>query len=517
MSKLFQPLATGAIIAAMSGPALADVTPSDVFAQWTQYADAFGYQSLSEPEMQGDNLFWPEFSMSMEIPADPDADMTGGILTLTMENVAMTERGDGTVAIEVPESSTMTVVGDGFNGEDFTLTATLTAEGYDMVASGTPDDITYEFDSVRIGISLDEFDGKNGTFPTPGEMSVILEGMEGQSRVTSAGLIQAMQDFSIVKVTYNIDVTSPKPDEPGFFKWIGESRGITSTASGTFPPDMDMTDMVAAIEAGYAVDAQMKYTGGNSVMDFSDDETSFKLSTISEGGTFDIAMSAAGMTYDFLVNQLNFTAEGSDIPFPIRSGMAAFGLGISVPLMASDTDQTFGASLTLTEVELPPEVWMMADPGNALPHDPVTAELDVSGVGKLFVDLMDEEEMSTLGMTGGVPGEVSKLVIEKLLISAAGATIAADADLDVDNSAQSIFDPDMPAFGGTANLRLTGVTGLIDKLSQMGLIPPGPAMMASGMAKQLGKVETGPDDLSADVVLTKEGSLTVNGNPIPLQ
>ncbi len=37
------------------------------------------------------------------------------------------------------------------------------------------------------------------------------------------------------------------------------------------------------------------------------------------------------------------------------------------------------------------------------------------------------------------------------------------------------------------------------------------------MAKQLGKVETGPDDLSADIVLTKEGSLTVNGNPIPLQ
>jgi hypothetical protein len=73
----------------------------------------------------------------------------------------------------------------------------------------------------------------------------------------------------------------------------------------------------------------------------------------------------------------------------------------------------------------------------------------------------------------------------------------------------------MPAFAGKVDLRLTGVGGLIGNLAQMGLIPMPQAMMVTGMIQQLGKPESGPDDVSALIEVTKESQLTVNGAPLP--
>jgi hypothetical protein len=49
----------------------------------------------------------------------------------------------------------------------------------------------------------------------------------------------------------------------------------------------------------------------------------------------------------------------------------------------------------------------------------------------------------------------------------------------------------------------------------MGLIPMPQAMMVTGMIQQLGKPESGPDDVSALIEVTKESQLTVNGAPLP--
>ena len=59
--------------------------------------------------------------------------------------------------------------------------------------------------------------------------------------------------------------------------------------------------------------------------------------------------------------------------------------------------------------------------------------------------------------------------------------------------------------------------GLINKLGQMGLIPGPQAMMTAGMIQQLGKIESGPDDVSAKIELSQEGAVTINGNALPLR
>ncbi len=509
--------AVGLLAMTIATPSFADVTPQDVWDQWNSYMTSFGYAVATEPQNAGGNLHWPEFTLSLEIPQNEKSRVKGGTVGITLEGITMSDRGDGTVAIDMPAVSKIMIVGEGTGDDDFAVSSTMTTEGYSMIASGQPGDINYVTDAVRIAMTVDEIDGKNGKMPTPGVLSFIMEGMKAENRITTGDIMQMSQDFSIVNLIYNIDITDPNPDEEGHFKWNGTIGGLSSTGVASIPRNMDMTDLAAAMDAGYAMNGSMKYTTGQGAMDFADDESAFKMSTTSAGVDLTAAMSKAGIAYDVLVNQLRFNMSGNDIPFPISSGMSAFGLGVSMPIQASENDQPFGASITMRDVDLPLEVWGMADPTGALPHDPVTAEIDLTGNGRLFVNLMNEDEMTQLGMTGGVPGELSKVIVNKLLLKAAGATITAAADVDVDNKAKSIFNPAMPAIGGTANLRLTGVTGLIDKLAQMGLIPPGPAMMASGMAKQLGKAESGPDDLSAAIVLTKEGSLTVNGNPMPLQ
>ena len=68
---------------------------------------------------------------------------------------------------------------------------------------------------------------------------------------------------------------------------------------------------------------------------------------------------------------------------------------------------------------------------------------------------------------------------------------------------------------GTADVRMTGVTGLLNKLAQMGLIPAAQAMMAAGMIQQIGKPEGGADDFSAKIEMTPNGNMLVNGMPMP--
>lgn len=519
MKTTFRNSAIAAIaMSAMAAPALADVTPQEIWDSWSRYFDSFGYTVTAAPQSRGSDLVISEMSLSVPIPAPGDDDAPLGKIDVIMGGVELIDNGDGSVQIVIPEAMPITIQGEGVEGEDFSLVMNLLTQAYVTRASGTPQTITYDTSAESITLAAVSFDGDEGLKQVPGKIEFTMQKSSGSSVIDMRdGMIAVTQDFDVGSLFYDVDIVQTEGDDAGTLLWKGAINNMVSTSELAIPDGIDMTNISAAMKAGYSVQGSLTYDSGNGGIDFKDDEEQFKIATSSNGGAILVSMDSNGIAYDVTSTGLTLHVEGKDVPFPIDTTIGQTRFGLSFPVEARTDEQTFSATIGLTDVAVPEMVWMMADPTGALPHDPVTVEIALSGNGILTADIMDEQQMIDVGMSGMPPGQINGVKLDKLLVKAAGAMISADADMVVDNNGKSVFNPAMPAFGGTANLRLTGVTGLIEKLSQMGLIPPGPAMMSAGMIKQMGKQESGPDDLSAVLFLSPTGELTVNGVPFPLQ
>ena len=502
--------------AALSAPARADVTAEDVWSQWQTYFSSFGYTVNTQPVADSAGLRLPDLTISMAVPANPTTGVAGGDVTFTMGSIALVNRGDGTVAIEVPGSLPMTITGEGNEDESFEVRGSMTTTGYSTIASGTPDDITYTFSADQLQLQIDELIGKEGKSVTPDAFMVAMTDAAGTSRLAQTGDATAIdQTTTVGELSYDIDFSVPDGENPGHLKAKGGYSGLTSTAYGNIPADFDPMKMDEALSAGYAMNADLSFATGQTALDFTDPEQSMAFNSSSQGGSFAVGMSNAGMVYNVDTRDIVLSLEGSEIPFPINTTLGAFGFGITMPVAPGDEVQDFSARLALTDAAVPEPLWMMIDAGNALPHDPLTAEIELSGKAKLFVNIMDQAALTNAAKSQTTPGELSQLTLGKLLLKAAGATITANGAFDVDNTARSPINPDLPAFDGQIDLRMTGVTTLLGQLGQMGLIPMPQAMMATGMIQQLGKPESGPDDLSAAIQVTKDAQITINGMPLP--
>ena len=505
-------LAVLACLAAFSAPARADLTAADVWEQWRDYLEGFGYTVTADESGSGDTLVIDNLKMTIAMEEG------GGTSTVTMNMGQMTLTGmpDGSVDISLPASLPMSLVVDGVASEEpVKVDLDYTTAGFAMKASGTPEATTYTYSADSIGIVLKGVEAEGKPMDL-GTVDFTLAGIEGVTAMETENGTSAQQRMSAESLNYTVDITSPDPAEPGTLKMTGMASGLSFDGTFDIPDGVDLNDMAAALKAGYGMDGAFVYEGGNSSLSFDDGADSFTSQSSSSGGEVGFAMDNDGLSYSVRSDDTKISVAGSSIPFPVVIESTELGLHLALPVAQSDEMKTFAAGLTLAEVSIPAELWMAFDPTGKLPHDPVTISLDLSGVGRLFVDLFDEKQMVQLGSTGGTPGEVQSVKLENLLVEALGASIEAVADLDVDNNAMSPLGP-FPNVFGTANINLIGVKSLLSTLSDMGLVPPGQAMMASGMISELAEQVSGPDDLAAEIVLSPQGALSVNGKTIPLQ
>ena len=116
-----------------------------------------------------------------------------------------------------------------------------------------------------------------------------------------------------------------------------------------------------------------------------------------------------------------------------------------------------------------PELWAMIDPGAQLPRDPASVLLDVTGQVKVLFDLVDPIALGELDQSGAMPGELLSLDLNSLSARAVGAGADASGAFTFDNTDLVSFDG-IPAPDGRADIVLTGVNGLLDRLLSMGLL-----------------------------------------------
>ncbi len=487
--------------------ALADLTPGQVWSVWRDYMTGFGYQIDATETTQGKDLVVSDINLSFAIPEGQ------GSFEMSVGDMSFNQNGDGTVAIVFPDTIPMTMTGkDVGSGEDFSMTMTLSQTGHVMTASGSPDNLTYDYSAETLGMEMDQImvDGQ-GPDGANAKMTFTGTNVSNTTNMAIGDLRRYDQVSAVDSATYAISFESP--DGGGERADIqGAVQGLKMSGKGTIPLALpDMTDMSALMDAGFDMAGQITYDGGSANIDAENPQDgNFKAQTSSQGGSLDVAIGSDGIAYGGGQKDLKVTANVATLPFPIEFGMAESAFNLAMPVKKAEEAQDFAFGITMGSFTMSDLIWSLFDAAGQLPRDPATIKLDLSGKAKVLVDIMNPEAAA---QATGAPGELETLSLNALLVDALGAKLEGSGAITMDGDGPSMV-PGMGSPVGAVNLALAGGNGLLDKLVGIGLLPQEQAMGARMMMGIFTVPGDGPDTLKSEIQFTQDGQILANGQRI---
>jgi hypothetical protein len=254
----------------------------------------------------------------------------------------------------------------------------------------------------------------------------------------------------------------------------------------------------------------MGYTAGG--MQFAATEPAGTTSGTTRTGTvrLEFAMDSDALRYDVQATDQAFTLSGPEMPLPLDVRMAESAFRVTAPIAKAEDPQDMAFGLTLRGFEMSDLLWNVFDPGAALPRDPATIAMDITGQVTPFFNLFDPEQMAMLEATGGTPIELNALTLNDLTIDAAGAKLGGSGSFTFDNDDLQTFGG-FPRPNGEINVTLDGANSLIDKLIAMGLLTNEDAMGARMMMSMFAVPGQGPDSLKSTLTINDQGHVLANG------
>jgi hypothetical protein len=480
------------------GAATADVTAQQVWDQWKAQMDIYGENGVTfgSEVMSGDTLTVSDLAMNMS-NAESTVEASFGTLTLT-------ENGDGTVSIVFPEEYPITIgqTGDMDNNQAVIL---VKMAGLKTVVSGTPEEMKYAFTADRNTITLNKVIEDGAELPV--EMNFTISNISGDYMVKTADMRNVSYDMTAGSFDILVDVK----DAENAFMLSGQMANLGMKADVDMPLVIDQEHPETMFADGF--DVAGNYSIGKSALIFNVTESGQATNGAMgfDGGTLDFAMNADGMKYDSTTQNLSVSLSGGEIPFPVDFTLGEYGLGFEMPLAKSDEPVPFTAKVNLTDLAVNDIIWSMIDAGGVLPHDPATAQMDVSGTTTLFFDILDPTQTEAMEMADA-PGELNSIALNNLKLAIAGALVTGTGNFTFDNTDMVSFDG-MPRPEGEVNLQINGANGLMDKLIQMGLLPEDQAMGARMMMGMFATV-VGDDQLTSRIEINAAGEVMANGQRI---
>ncbi|WP_170763422.1 DUF2125 domain-containing protein [Ruegeria lacuscaerulensis] len=497
----------GAVLAyaAITQGAFADVTAQEVWDDWQAYLTQMGYTVSGDQSVSGDVTTITDMTFAVEIP-DQD-----GSFRMVVPEMTLTENGDGTVSIGLPESFPMTLSGEE-GDEEFSVDIGYSHSGLQMVVSGAPDDMTYDYSAETLGIKLDELtvDGE----PLPDDVlgvQIALANLAGSSRMKIGENRDIDQKFTADGLTYDLVFNDPESNEDG--KIDGSLNQLTFEGTNVIPAGFNVADPQAFSKEGFSFSGLFTYASGKTAIAGTSEGEAFSIGSESEGGRFGASFDSQRLAYDVEQNSSKLAVTTADLPFPIEIAMANAGLKFEFPVQESEEIQPFGFAMNLTDFTMSDVLWSIFDPAGALPRDPATIALDTTGTAKILTNIFDPAAVEELEFSEEAPGELHSLKINELLVSLVGAKLTGDGDFTFDNSNTEEFDG-MPAPSGIANLKLVGANALIDKLIGMGLVSDSDALGARMMMGLMAVPGEEPDTLNSKIEFTEDGQILANGQRI---
>jgi len=493
---------------ALAPAALADVTAEQVWSDWRGYMADAGYAVKATEERVGDTLSITDLAMTLDIPEDSST------VTMTMGEFSFADNGDGTVSIVLPSDLPIGVSVGGDDSEEADIGLNYATKGLSINVSGDPQDMTYTYSAASAGLALTELvvEGEPVDMAEFGTVEMTIANIAGSTRMQVDELRRSVQKVTTGAVSYLVDVNEPEGGD-GHVLLRGGADGMDIRADVSLPEDMDPEQLDRMLAAGFAVDGSIAIEGGNSSFDFEDGDDVAQGSSSTSGSSLRVAMDDGRLAYAGDVSDLDVSMAGGDLPFPVDVAMQQAGFNVEMPISSGEEERDFALGLTLRGFTMSDMLWGIFDPGGQLPRDPATVAFDITGAARLLVDLLDPEQMQKASSGETMPAEITRLEINDIQVSAAGASLTGAGGFTFDNTDLETFQG-VPAPSGEVNLKLVGGNALLDKLVGMGLVPEDEA---SGMRMMMGLFAVpaeGEDTLTSKIEVKDNGQVLANGQRI---
>lgn len=491
--------AAGLAFCLVSGPALADLTPEQVWQSWSDYLEAVGYTVTAEERMSGSDLVVS--GMTMTIPE------AGGEVSIKLGDMTFADNGNGTVALVLPTSWPI-MVHAAPKGEDETdATLTLTHEGFSMIASGTPEDLAYAYaaPSLEVALTRLEVAGQDATDTVHGFAAI--KALGGSITWKTGETRKIKQVFNADAVSYAFSAASP--DGSGSFSM--SLQEVAGVGHMTLPLDarLDAEAFGAALTQGLALDAEYSFGAGKTEFAFAGNQSQGAGSSSSGGGTLSMRLDREALHYGASLREYRFALAASDVPVPINFELAEFEAGLGLPVAKSDTPQDAGFVLKLIGLAPDDMLWSMADPAGVFSHDPIDLVIDLGARMNWLFDIFDPAQADALAKSD-MPLELHELDVRQLRLAAIGAMLEGVGHFTFDMSDLKTFDG-LPAPDGKLDLRVVGANAVIDKLVQIGVLSENDAQGMRMMLALFGRPGEHEDEVLSTIEVKPDGQVLANG------
>ncbi|MCE0507119.1 DUF2125 domain-containing protein [Roseivivax sp. GX 12232] len=488
-----------------AAPALADVTPTQVWEGFRDYLESSGYSVTADVTEAGGTLTAGGLEAVITFPEDE------GTLTFAGGDIRFEDLGDGTVRVAFPERMPIRITGMEAE-EEVAVDLAYTHRGLDMVVSGDESAMLYDYSAEALSIALEELRVDGVAMPPEvGSGGFTLEGVSGDMRMGSGPVMELAQTVNAESASYEMAITDPDTGEK--VDLAGRMQDLSLTGEGMLPElseGMSGADMIAE---GLEVAGSFTYAGGETRMSGVSEGAPFEFTSASGGGNIEVALSEEGLGYQFGADALEISVTSAEMPLPISATASEARFGIAMPVTASEEPQDVDMMLRFVGFEVTEMLWSIFDPAGNLPRDPASVVLDVTGKVTPYLSLLDPAAMEAAESAGEVPGELNAVTINELRVEAVGAELTGEGAFSFDNSDLETFGG-MPAPSGEAVLRLSGANALIDTLVEMGFVSAEDAMGARMMLSMFAVPGEGPDSLTSTISVTEDGQVSANGQRI---
>ena len=496
MSRLVPSLSIVAL--SVAGPALADVTAAELWAEWQS-------QSVTQGQtLTADEVIETATGLTLRgvTSVFDDEDVR---TTARTEEMVLTENGDGTVTVTMAELYDVLIQVSDMDGPDANIGLEMRQEGLRIVAGGTVEARTYDYTADSFVITEGELSGGPGTPPEVDLLitvrdvaaNYVIDGSDPDDLVFDASA-------SMASIAGGIDVV-PSPPDQGRLKASFNLTDLSSASAGQVGSLAALDADSETLPEGFDVRAEASYGAGWVEVDFDDEAgTAFDVSYRNDGSAVAFAVSADSVSFSFSEDGTSLNVASTDLPVPVAVSIASSELAMDIPIAGGEAPSPFAARIAYQGVSVDEALWAMVDPGAAIPRDPLTVIADISGTAQMMTNLMEmkPDEMDA------PPGELRSLTINELQVSAGGAALSGTGDMT--------FAPDqvIPMPVGRIDLSMVGGNALLDSLTATGLVPPEQVMMVRAMTGMFARPGAEPDSLESQIEFGADGTITANGVPL---